>query len=516
MKIKKQITEILFFTILVILLIQGRNFADFSLPKLPGKIMDQTILFLALINFKNVKLFVVKYKTYLFLIPLSILIGLNTKNWLLSGYTSIQLINFIGQDLLIFIYLIFLIPIFSQLDFNFLKSKIYLIVVFTEIVFITDFIFERVYFFKKFLIFDFSFLSNYLVYFNFVDLKASEILLVNLFFIYILNKNYSSESKKFYLALILIGIVFGFYSTQSKGVLISTVLFTSLLFIQNFKNFKIIILIFIGFIISFLFNFEINDNKVRDFVNEKFENSEYIESSSNRVRLHSEKCIFLYDKSNSECEIIVPNYDVEYQIEKLILVRNIVSKNKEFINKADDLEILNEINSFEDCQIKEAECEKILMEPYYSSLNEFENYFCGNSTSWRLNLWQGSYDYYSKNIFKIFFGYGVGFGIPELLVENKNVYELCYSEVINLTNPLRSLHNTFFTILFRFGIIGFSIFCNLLFKLFKKENSFFIAILFPLIFITFVDPLFDSPIALFLFIYLYFFDKRLNNIDDFI
>lgn len=516
MSLIKNKTEIIYLSILVLLLFSGRNFADYSFLNFPGKITDQIILFLIFFNLKIYKSLAKQYKWYLLIIILSVLIGIHTKNVFLIQTSSISMINFIGQDLLFLIYPLLLIPIISKFEFNLLQRKFYLLVFFTEIFFIFDFIFERAYFIKKFLIFDFSFISKYITYFNLVDLKASEITLVNLFFIIILIKNYRSQSKNFYLSLILIGCVFGFYSTQNRATLISLFLFTFLLIIHKIKYFKVIFLIFIGFIFSFLFYFEINDNMVKDFAIEISENSSNLESSSTRVRLHSEKCISVFNKSYSECEIIVPNNEFEDLIKKLILLRKIDSSIKEFIKIPDSLNEFKEINSFIDCEAREKVCKNILKEPYFSSLNEIETLYCGDSTAWRLNLWYGALNYFTKNTFKIFFGYGVGFAIPELLVEDRYIQELCYFEIINSANPLRSLHNTFLTILFRFGIVGFSLFLYLLFKLFKKENNLFLVYLLPLLFLTFTDSLFDSPIALFISIYLYYFDKRLNNIDNFV
>ena len=88
----------------------------------------------------------------------------------------------------------------------------------------------------------------------------------------------------------------------------------------------------------------------------------------------------------------------------------------------------------------------------------------------------------------------------------------CYFDSISKKNPLRNSHNSFVTFFHRFGLINFLILSFYLFisirNLFKFKKSSIIIL--PLIF-TFFDPILDSPVSLFPFLFLIFYLLKNKN-----
>ena len=108
---------------------------------------------------------------------------------------------------------------------------------------------------------------------------------------------------------------------------------------------------------------------------------------------------------------------------------------------------------------------------------------------------------------------GIGYSIPQKLVETDKLPVQCYFDSLSKNNPLRNSHNSFVTFFHRFGLINFLI---LSFYLFISVRNFFTIrkssiIILPLIF-TFFDPILDGPVSLFPFLFLIFYLQR-NKIE---
>ena len=104
------------------------------------------------------------------------------------------------------------------------------------------------------------------------------------------------------------------------------------------------------------------------------------------------------------------------------------------------------------------------------------------------------------------FGHGVGFSIPEKLINENHLPIECYQESLESGRPLRNSHNTFITFFYRFGLINLLILSFILTKslisLIKNKSSSIIIFGFA---ITFLDPILDSPISLFPFCLMLFY-----------
>ena len=77
---------------------------------------------------------------------------------------------------------------------------------------------------------------------------------------------------------------------------------------------------------------------------------------------------------------------------------------------------------------------------------------CPNNVDFRRSLWSAGLDDLVQNKSSIFFGKGVGFGIPNYLYSNGMLND-CFKPLFESNKPLRSLHNSFLTLLYRFGLL---------------------------------------------------------------
>ena len=118
---------------------------------------------------------------------------------------------------------------------------------------------------------------------------------------------------------------------------------------------------------------------------------------------------------------------------------------------------------------------------------------------------------------RLFTGQGVGFSIPQKLVNENAVSLLCYSESINSANPLRSGHNTFLTMLYRFGLINFIIFLFIAIKFFTKHIKYsMISLLVFVSIVSLFDPLLETTVTAIPFWFFIFYScmNKGNDYDD--
>jgi hypothetical protein len=135
---------------------------------------------------------------------------------------------------------------------------------------------------------------------------------------------------------------------------------------------------------------------------------------------------------------------------------------------------------------------------------------CPNNIDFRRSLWSAGLDDLVQNKSTIFFGKGVGFGIPNYLYSNDMLND-CFKPIIESNKPLRSLHNSFLTLLYRFGLLFLLTlilaFKNVIVKVIKTD---YMSLVLCCCVIAFIDPLLDSPVASIPFWILLFIEGKEN------
>ena len=164
--------------------------------------------------------------------------------------------------------------------------------------------------------------------------------------------------------------------------------------------------------------------------------------------------------------------------------------------------------------ITKTDCEELiyLFNEVVQLTNDAYDELCGDNIDWRINLWKKSIINDNTNITNLLLGNGVGYSIPQKLVSENQLPILCYSESIFSSRPLRSSHNTLLTFFYRFGLINFTILISFisfgLFRLFRNRDS---SIIILGLAISFLDPILDNPLCLFVFCILFFGLLNKNN-----
>lgn len=457
------INKYLLLGLIICITLFGKNFVNFKLFNLPGFISDQIILFIILLNIK--KLYKSVNNKYLILfITYSLIIILRNIN-----FDSDFNIDNIGQDLLFFIYPLAIFFISTFFDFNINNRNIEKFSIIILSFYIVDYVFERIYIIESIAFMKID-LDN-IIYFNLSNLKNTEIawftLLIFLYFAF-------KQKPKNNFLLILIGLNFGFISTQGRTSLY--VFMLSLIFLYFFKtkslySFKNIKYLFLGFAVSFLFVFSATENKAEIYI--EYFNSNKIENNLgiNKIRFHSLECFSEQLQRNYEksgCEIIINNISDEYLYEIV---------NSDF---------LEEFKNYENDKIEIKENFK----------KKQENNCEDSSLKWRVNLLNAGTKKLLEHSQNLLFGVSIGTVIPKQLIESKYLDPLCYIESVIKNPPLRNLHSTFFTIVYRMGSVFLFLYFLFIFKLFiVKIDVFNMIIIFTFSILTSLDPLLDGPIA---------------------
>lgn len=455
----KSLDKYLFLFLILNILIFGRHFVYLKFSIFPGYISDYIILMILFLNIFKLKR-VINNKNLIFLI--SYLLIISFRNIDLANLPKVEEI---GQDLLFVIYPILIYLIFQFFDFQHHSHSINKFLILLTCIYVIDYFLERIY-----LISFFHININNVFYLNISHLKVVEITLF-LTFIYLFLTN--KEVNKNLTIFLLIGINFGFLSTQSKTTVIVFILliaYTILLLLKNNLiryNFMFLIL---GFFISFIFTFQFDEKKANEFLN--YLNSNNIESNLgiNKLRYHSFECFVAQLKpnyENSSCEYILDEFNDSdiLKLEELIKI-----KNENYL------------------QLENYEKSKFLV--------NLQNEKCGNSIKWRLELVNAGNKIIFQNLQNILFGVNIGSEIPKLLIEKKLLEPICYYESIFNERPLRNLHSTFITIAFRMGYFTLIVLALNFQKLYSiKPNLFNVMLIILTSVLTNSDPLLDGPIA---------------------
>lgn len=485
----------------------GRNFLDISFSFFPGKVLDFFITIMFLIKIYEKKIDGKKLLLFLLFLLFYTFLG---------GNLELGNINQIGQDLLIIIYPTSIYLIFKNVNLKISNNYLHIFISISLLTLILDYLLERIYLLDSILGINFSKTINLSNYVNISDLKETEVVFISLLFYELTTNNSKIGFLKFkYFNLFLIGLLGGFYSTQNRSILFGLFLYYLLkIFLTNFKENKNIYLFLIfGLLFSFIFTFGQNSNKNLQYI-EYINNSNLVSNTGiNRVRVHSFECFKVIIKTNSDCEFNRSQLIVEDEINKLINLRNINNS----LNDIGILVFFDKVKSYDDCFTLLEVCSKIIENPYRDALNLNFKRVCGDTLDWRINLWKGSLKFIFENSSRAIFGSGVGYPIPEKLSDGSYINYICYKEVIDSNKPLRSAHNTFLTILFRFGILFYLFIAYVTGIIFKdRKSSIYEEI--PLVvsvgFMTLIDPLLDSPVALFLLSAYYLLKYKLNFINN--
>ena len=531
------ILTLVFISFLIIIL--GRDFTLIKINSFPGFIVDYTLFFLILLQITNIvfwKSFLKKQYWYLVYILIFFLFySLQTDN------SEIELI---GKDFIFLLYpLIIGLVVFSTEKKKVVSSlNFILLTTIYSIFLVTDFILDRSPFIESFLGIK---LSNYsLPWINLLDLKITETTLFLIMFIHISFKN---NNRNMYLYT-LPGVYLGFSIYESRTVLLGLFFYLMMSFYlyKNTKILKLISFLFIGFIISLTLNYKSEDlikESMSDFSEVKI-SSQIDQVGFSRIRLNNPKCIysnFLDDKVETSCEIRFENSfsnpmpllsEIEYGFKNNLYQSDIDLKYRNsfnnsiknldanFSDREDYFQYMricssNSHQSIDTTKVFNCDPEIISISRNLISINNsILKEVCPSNVTWRLNLWTAmSRDLIESN--KLFIGHGVGFSIPQKLVNEKALSVLCYSESINSSNPLRSGHNTFLTMLYRFGLINFVIFLFLSIKFFRKNIKHSITTL--LVFVSIVsifDPLLETTVTAVPFWFFIFYWCR-NEVNDY-
>jgi hypothetical protein len=531
---KFNIFSIFLFQILCILFF-GRDFAKLNFLTLPGYINDYFLFvgfsFILFRNSNKIKKFLSQKKYFLFYF-LSFFI------FYISTSESNQL-NHIGQDLIVIIYpvIIYLIIYLADFKIALLDYSWNKLMNIMSILYILDFILEKIPIFERLLWIDFQ-LINILPR-DFINLRITEMsaLLLMVFFIY-------SKSNQIHFKDIIFPLCFlTLASSQSRTVLISVVayLICEILF-TNYKHASHYVLGFaLGFLMASSFVMNLDTPNIKLIFNS--------DSKIDTIRSNDLDCYldnFFGDKRGSNCEIYIytlENFDseVEYVESISIPYYNIESENKKlrsnlnintpiFQNYLNAYDNLNDKGGYDSILTQLDKCihhencddEKIKALLFFteSRNNLYSEYICTDNILWRTHLWKKAVKDQSSSVDTIFFGKGVGFSIPVATILKSDLRYFCYLDSISNEPILRNAHNTFLTIYYRFGVINslilFSVLMNLLIlPHIKNLYSFLLSISI----LTIFEPVLDAPIVaipfwfiLFSYIkYISYENRNLNN-----
>ena len=533
------ILTLLFVSILIIIF--GREFTLIKIGSFPGFIVDYTLLFLIILQIINIDFWKTFLKNNYFYLVYFIIF---------FSYYSFQAhnstIELIGKDFIFLLYplIIGLILFSSKNKMDMKKLNFLLFSSIYSIFLITDFILDRAPFIESFLGIK---LAKYsLPWVNLLDLKITE---MTLFLILFLHMSLKNNDKYIYLN-ILPGVYLGFAVYESRTVLLGLTfyLIINLFLYRNTKVLKFVSFLFIGFIISLTLNYK-NENLIKESMgnfNESTISSQINQVGFSRIRLNNSKCIysnFLDDKLETNCEIRFENSfsnplpllsEVEYGFKNNLYqseldlkyrgsfnnsIKNLDSKFTDREEYFDYLKICSSNSHLPVSGTKVFNCDLEVISISNSLIsinNSILKEVCPSNVAWRLNLWTAmSRDLVDNN--RLFTGQGVGFSIPQKLVNENAVSLLCYSESINSANPLRSGHNTFLTMLYRFGLINFIIFLFIAIKFFTKHIKYsMISLLVFVSIVSLFDPLLETTVTAVPFWFFIFYScmNKANDYDD--
>jgi len=537
--VSKKLDFVFIFTLLLItflILMFGRNFSLIKVFTLPGYIIDFALILLALLQLFYFDYWKKFFKSnYLILIYFLLFFVYYLTS---ADKTSLDLL---GKDFILLIYpiLIYLLtrPLTKKVSpINIVKYEWFLSLY--SVFLICDFILDRTPFIKSFLVFNFAEFN--LPWINLLDIKITELTFFLVLLVFItLNSN--SSATFFY---ILPGIFFGFAIYESRTVFMSLIFFI-LFNLFYFKNKKIISFIFyllIGFIISLTLNFkdgvsikESMDDYPIDTVNAQIKAIGF-----SRLRINTFSCLyesFFGSKIKSNCEVRFENSfnnplpllsEVENGFNNNLFSTDINAKYKndftnelykidlEFASRTEYFNYLNKCSKYSNLSIFSKDtfdCDENIVESTRDLVIINQHIFdaiCISNVDWRLNLWKAMVDdQYANN--KALLGYGVGFSIPEKLISNGALVSLCYEEALQSNNGLRSGHNTFLTLIYRFGIINLIVLSYFFLDFLKRNNLIRnYSLLVFIITMSMLDPLLESavtsiPFWLYMF---YYFPKK--------
>tara|TARA_A100001035_G_C27780300_1_gene501404 strand:- start:649 stop:2238 length:1590 start_codon:yes stop_codon:yes gene_type:complete len=506
----------------------GKRYALLSLPSVPGYIIDFVIIFCLLMTvLKNyTTIFSFKNFKFLILVLYSIIFFIF---YFLNSDSSV--INEIGQDSVLLIYplILYLIAYNNNIKFDKVGPISKWLLFSYSILLITDFIIERSIIITRFLGLNFELIEP--PWFNLVRLKPTE----SIFFLCsLIFFDIKDNSEKFSFVYIFPGIYFGLTVPDSRTILFSSILFFIINYLENRNTFvlKSIVFIFVGIFISASSVTITSDQKLL----EKQIDRENSDVGMGRVRNISIDCLFenlTLQRNKQDCEISKWDINKSYSIDNIGLLfesenQGFKIENSDIIRKK--LEELNDLyvgltdiplkKLVEGCLsnssdlVTKIDCEEFiyLFNELVQLRNNAYDELCGDNIDWRINLWKKSIVNDNTNITNLLLGNGIGYSIPQKLVSDNQLPIECYSESISSSRPLRSSHNTLLTFFYRFGLINFLILISFisfgLFRLFRNRDS---SIIILGLAISFLDPILDNPLCLFVFCILFFGLLNKNN-----
>ena len=457
-----------------------------------------------------------------------------------------NVIDEIGQDLILVIYPVFIYFIIRGLDFskNYLTYYWRYITNIYSVIYIVDFLVERLGLFKKIFWIDVYFADSKA--FDLINLKITEMsgfILIGLFLLY--------RSKKFQSWDFLLPFCFlTLASSQSRTVLVGTIVFL-LLTIKSFKKEmvkKYFIFALFGALLSFSFVMDLTEANLKNFAEMNLliqTNSQNTTGEELTFRSNEPECLFdsfFGNKRINSCEIFISDIFLISKITKED------STEKELYNLQIDFDQFNDdynnlilaynsldeyggldvvINKIEGCgEIKyllpnaniDSNCHpeeiKVLSTFLSNKQTFYSNNVCLSTIEWRTTLWREVIESQKSNLANVLYGIGVGIEIPKNNINKDSIKYPCYKDVIESERPLRNAHNTFLTFINRFGLISVFLF-SLLIKKFLTGKIFFNLsnIIIPIACMTFLEPILDSPIFgipfwIFVFSYIKFINVK--------
>lgn len=534
---KQKFIKNLILVSIILLFILGKRFAVTDVAFFPGYILDLLLIILVFFALPtNIQLLSKKliFKDY----------GISIIGFLFLIYyaitSDVKNINDLGQDSILLLYpLIFYFILNNHtFDVNILNNLLKIFIFLYSNLLIIDFILERNLIFTRILGFEIN--ESMLPNFNLISLRPTE----TIFFLsIIIFFDIKSNNMKYNFIYIPVGIYFALSMTDSRTVMYGAIVFFFVIFIENENKFILQKLFFIGLgaIISLSTfsttkNATIMTNQIISMENIVIDS----DAGLNRIRIISPRCflenILIFRVNDCEFTIGFTSFDFDLMIESYnqgfhspsldYLYAELENIQLSYFS-GDNLSNINDLNTsdpfkelFESCvndgsdNINDNNCQEIIKKHDELIILKNSTYqeLCGNNITWRLNLWRKSINSSNDGLAGVIFGNGIGYSIPEKLVEMDNLPVQCYFDSISKKNPLRNSHNSFVTFFHRFGLINFLILSFYLFIsirnlfIFKKSSI----IILPLIF-TFFDPILDSPVSLFPFLFLIFYLLKNKN-----
>ena len=492
----------------------GKRFALIDIPLVPGFILDFILVAIFLMSSVFGIRILSKERNYFEIGFLFYFIMVLIIYSVLSTSTNI---NEIGQDALMLIYPVLIYLIYKNLNskFTFSPYFIKLFLIIYSIYLIFDFTFERSPIVKKFL--GINLVNINVPWVNMAYLKPSE---ATFFLSVLIFLDIKSKNDKFSFLYLLPGIYFGLNMTDSRTILYSSIIFFILLLIENRNRelIKRIIFLIVGIVLSF--SFLITEDG--ETINRQVAKSD-TDVGMRRVRVISAECFVenaIIQRDKDDCEKRQSGFktvNVGYFIQSKSqgfstpTMEVLIDKFYEIGNTYGSVGIFSDLIS--ECYLQTGEisdsCDKEDIDLYLEFLNlrnKAYDELCGDNISWRIRLWEKSIINENSNLLNFMFGHGVGFSIPEKLINENHLPIECYQESLEGERPLRNSHNTFITFFYRFGLINLLILSFILTKslisLIKTKSSSIIIFGFA---ITFLDPILDSPISLFPFCLMLFY-----------